>query len=229
MRNKTIALRVYMNILKCISSFSIIIISFSIFAPAFGKIHKKVHSDGTIEYYNNLEYAPKTDSGETQPANQSKLTSVYDDLINVIAREEGIDPYLVKCIIKIESNFNPDAVSVAGAMGLMQLMLDTSRLYNVHDPLNPEENIRTGVKHFKSLFNNFKGDIPLALAAYHAGLGTVKKANNTIPPIKATMEYVNNIMALYQGYNSPKKNYSSSVVKLHQKIDKDGDILIYSK
>jgi len=145
-------------------------------------------------------------------------------MINRISREEKLDPYLIKCIIKVESNFQPDAVSVAGAMGLMQLMQATARLYNVNDPLNPEENLKAGIKHFNSLMNYFNSDIPLALAAYHAGLGRVRK-NMAVPPIKSTINYVNRIMFLYNG---TRKN-SDKVKRLYKRIDRDGTIHIYSR
>jgi soluble lytic murein transglycosylase-like protein len=139
-------------------------------------------------------------------------------------REKGIDPYLVKCIIKVESNFNPKALSVAGAMGLMQIMQETGRAYELEDPFDPEENLRVGITHFASLYTYFDKKIPLTLAAYHAGLGRVKK-RMAVPPIKSTIDYVNRIMYYYSG----KKDYSQDVKKLYTRIDKEGTIHIYSK
>ncbi len=187
--------------------------------PSHSKIYKRIHKDGTIEYYNRPDRKPRP-----RGLRKTNLASKYDPLINAISKAEGLDPYLVKCIIKVESDFVADAVSEAGAMGLMQLMQETARYYDVHDPLDPEENLRAGIKHFRSLMNYFKNDIPLSLAAYHAGLGRVRK-RMAIPPIKSTIKYVNKIMRLYNG----KKNYSRSVKKLYKRIDKDGDIIIYSK
>ena len=198
----------------------ILITLFSIilsYNSSYPKIYKKIHKDGTIEYYNNSEY--KENSGK-----KLDLRSEYDLLIEQISKNSNIDPYLIKCIIKVESDFNPDAVSVAGAMGLMQLMQSTARYYDVQDPLDPEENLNAGIRHFKNLMDYFKNDIPLALAAYHAGLGKVKK-RMSIPPIKSTIDYVNRVMFLYNG----KKDYSYKVKKLYKKIDKDGDIIIFSK
>ena len=183
-------------------------------ADASARIYKKVHADGTIEYYNkSAKHIPPV-----------RLTSKYDRLIDKISRHKGVDPYLIKCIIQIESNFKADAVSVAGAMGLMQLMQDTARYYQVEDPLNPEENLNAGISHVKSLLKFFDGDIPLALAAYHAGIGRVKK-NMSIPPIQSTIEYVNKVMFLYKG----KKHCGGSVKRLYKRIEKDGTIIIYSK
>jgi soluble lytic murein transglycosylase-like protein len=109
-------------------------------------------------------------------------------------------------------------------MGLMQLMQETSRIYNVRDPFDPEENLNAGIKHMKGLLNYFNNDIPLALAAYHAGIGVVKKRMK-VPPIKSTIAYVKKIMKLYRGNNDPVKK----VKKLYKRIEKDGTILIYSR
>jgi len=182
------------------------------FTPLYSKIYKRIHKDGTIEYYNK-NYSKR-----------KQLNNKYDKIINRLAEKQGLDPFLIKCIIKIESNFNPNAVSVAGAMGLMQIMQGTARIYSLTDPFDPEKNIEAGIKHFSSLLKYFKNDIPLALAAYNAGIGRVRK-RMSIPSIKSTINYVNNVMYLYKG----KGNYRSTVKKLYQRIEKDGTIMIYSK
>jgi soluble lytic murein transglycosylase-like protein len=183
------------------------------------EITKKTNSDGTVEYFNSEK------SVMTKPFKKHEFNSPYIDLIEEISLQEGVDPYLVKCLIKIESNFNPDAVSVAGAMGLMQIMQDIARQYNVADPLSPEENLNAGIRHLKTLLNYFKNDVSLSLAAYHAGLGRVKK-NMDIPPIKSTIEYVKNVMMLYAGN---KGNAENSVKKLYKRINSEGVIEIYSR
>ncbi len=182
------------------------------------EIKKKINKDGTIEYYNDI-------SGTEKSFKKIDFLSPYNELIEEISLREGVDPYLVKCLIKIESNFNPDAVSVAGAMGLMQIMQDIAREYKVVDPLSPEENLGAGIRHLKTLLNYFKNDVSLALAAYHAGLGRVKK-NMDIPPIKSTILYVKNVMMLYTGNNSSAE---TSVKRLYKRINSDGVIEIYSR
>ena len=179
------------------------------------QIKSKKCSDNTIEYYN------------VQPNEKPKNVKVdlsknpYDPLIINICKNENIDPQLIRCIIKVESNFNKDAVSIAGAMGLMQLMQETAQAYNVQDPFDPHQNIQAGVKHFKSLLSVFKNDVVLALAAYHAGLGVVRK-NMAVPNIKSTIAYVNDVMRLYQpGRNN---NYSVKIEKLYMHILPDGTI-----
>ncbi len=195
----------------------LIIIVFSYFS-VYAQIKAREKNDGTIEYYNveesNKKYNQKTIDLSKNP---------YDIIIVNICKNENIDPQLIRCIIKIESNFNKDAVSVAGAMGLMQLMQETVNAYNIKDPFDPEQNIKAGIKHLKSLLSVFKNDLILALAAYHAGLGIVKK-NMSIPNIKSTITYVNAVMELYQ----PDKNhnYAAKVEKLYMHILPDGTINI---
>ncbi len=185
---------------------------------SYSHVLKKVKKDGTI-HFSNIP-----DAGASKTGRAASLNSPYDGLITAVAGREGVDPHLIKCIVKVESDFNPDAVSSAGAMGLMQLMQDTARLYGLRDPFDPEKNLEAGTRHFRGLLSHFKNDVPLALAAYHAGLGRVSR-RMAIPPIRSTIDYVNRVMRLYNGTG----NFDSVVIKLYRKIDRDGTILFYSK
>ena len=120
-----------------------------------------------------------------------------DKVIAEAAERHGVDPNLVRAIIKVESNFNPRAVSRAGAMGLMQLMPTTARNLKVGNVFDPAQNVDAGVRHLKGLLENYKGDVPLTLAAYNAGPGAVKKYGNRIPPYAETRNYVTRITGLY--------------------------------
>ena len=118
--------------------------------------------------------------------------------IEQAAARHNVDPNLVRSVIKVESNFNPNAVSRKGAMGLMQLMPQTARELRVTNPFDPEQNVDAGVRHLKSLMKNFGGDVKLTLAAYNAGAGAVTRSAG-IPRYKETRNYVRRITDLYYG------------------------------
>ena len=118
----------------------------------------------------------------------------YGEIITSMAEIHGVDPVLVRALIRVESGDQPSARSNKGAMGLMQLMPSTARLYKVRNPYVPTANIAAGVKHLKSLLDRF-ATVDLALAAYNAGEGAVKKFNG-IPPYRETRDYVSRILAL---------------------------------
>ena len=124
-----------------------------------------------------------------------------EGIIHRTSRRHAVDPRLVKAVIKVESDFNPRALSRAGAQGLMQLMPETSRDLKVSDPYNPHESIEGGVRHLRSLLDYFKNDVKLALAAYNAGKTTVLRYKG-IPPYKETRNYVKKVLDYYNQYRS---------------------------
>ena len=129
--------------------------------------------------------------------NNHKYSDKFDKHINQTARENGLDPLLVKAMIKVESNFNPDAVSPAGAMGVMQLMPGTAERVGVADAFDPEENINGGIKYLAMLMKLFNNNTTLAIAGYNAGENAVIKYGYKIPPYEETIEYVDRVYAHY--------------------------------
>ncbi len=127
-----------------------------------------------------------------------KMTGTIDQMIASMGQKYGVDSELIRQVVKAESDFNPNAVSGAGAVGLMQLMPGTAKSYGVSNPFDPSQNLEGGVHFLKDLLNKFKGNIPLALAAYNAGPGAVEKYKG-IPPYQETQAYVQKIMS---GLNS---------------------------
>ncbi len=122
-----------------------------------------------------------------------------ESYINKVAFRYGIDPLLIKAIIKTESDFDPLAVSSQGAQGLMQLMPGTAKDLKVSDPFDVHQNIDGGTRYFRKLLDSYHGDIELSLAAYNAGPGRVKPYG-IIPRIPETRAYVAKVMRYYQAY-----------------------------
>jgi len=137
--------------------------------------------------------------GTQQP---TKIRSKYTELIYKAANAHGLDPVLFEALIWAESDFNPKCRSGVGAMGLAQLMPPTARMLGVKDPWDPEQNLMGGAKYLAMQFKTFK-EVKLALAAYNAGPGNVRKYKG-IPPFKETQNYVTKILKKYQEYKSGK-------------------------
>lgn len=123
----------------------------------------------------------------------------YDAMIGRTAREQRLQPALVKAVIAAESNFNPEAVSHKGAQGLMQLMPQTAAGLGVSDPLRPVENVRGGATYLRQMLDRF-GDVERALAAYNAGPEAVDRYGG-IPPYRETQAYVRRVLAYYRDYH----------------------------
>jgi soluble lytic murein transglycosylase-like protein len=110
----------------------------------------------------------------------------------------GVDPSLIRAVMRHESGFNPAAVSPKGAQGLMQLMPGTAALMGVRNPFDPEQNIAGGVGYLRHCLDRFHHNVPLAVAAYNAGPESVARCG-TIPPYRETQDFVNNVMGSYNG------------------------------
>jgi soluble lytic murein transglycosylase-like protein len=134
---------------------------------------------------------PKSSPGQLSQAGR------YHDIIDAAARQNEVDPQLVSAMINQESGFRADAVSKAGAMGLMQLMPDTAKSLGVTNPFDPAQNVQGGTALLRNLLDRYHGQLDLALAAYNAGPAAVDKYGG-VPPYPETEAYVRNIMASYR-------------------------------
>jgi len=129
--------------------------------------------------------------------------ALYEQLISTTARWHGLDPALVKAVIKCESGFDPWAQSPKGAQGLMQLMPSTQTMLGVSHPFNPQHNVEAGARYLAMLKQTFSGDVRLALAAYNAGPQAVVAAGYSVPAISETQQYVRCVFAAYEHYRQP--------------------------
>ena len=127
-------------------------------------------------------------------------TDAYDSHIYNAAEENELAFALIKAIIKVESDFDPRAVSRAGAKGLMQIMPENYAALGLKDPFDPYENIRAGTRYFRQLLDRFDGELALTLAAYNAGPGIVDRYK-TIPPYPETQDYVDKVMKYYDQFS----------------------------
>jgi hypothetical protein len=125
----------------------------------------------------------------------------YTPLISAVAKELELDPALLHAVITVESGYNPKARSPKGAIGLMQLMPDTARRYDVADIWDPRDNLRGGARYLRDLLAMFNHNLSLALAAYNAGEGAVAQHGNKIPPFAETRSYVPRVLQQYHLLN----------------------------
>ncbi len=140
----------------------------------------------------------KTNTSRYQ--NLHKNREKHSGTIDVMAERYKIPKSLIHAVITAESAYDSDAVSRAGAVGLMQLMPDTAKRYGVANRRNPYDNVKGGVEYLRDLLVLYDNNLKLALAAYNAGEGAVKKYNNEIPPYKETQNYVRKVVAYYNKY-----------------------------
>jgi soluble lytic murein transglycosylase-like protein len=141
----------------------------------------------------------------TRPTGQP---SDFDDLIQSAAERNGVEPNLIKAVIRTESNFNPTAVSRAGAKGLMQLMDFNSRAMGVTNPFDPSQSIEAGSKILRGHLDRY-GDVRKALAAYNAGGPTVDRYGG-IPPYRETQTYVSRVLDALREYQAAGSGNSRS-------------------
>lgn len=173
-------------------------LSFLLTFHAFGDAALRVRVDtaGRTVFYNISSSV--VESARVTPATYSPRSVTYSDLVQNTCSRYGVDAGLVKAIIQVESAYNPNAVSSAGAHGLMQLMPATAVRFGVRDRLDPAQNIEGGVKYLKFLTRLFPNDVSLAVASYNAGEHAVQRAH-AVPNYTETQNYVHKVLALYKG------------------------------
>ena len=130
----------------------------------------------------------------TDPDSSTDIGALIDNSIAKAADKYNLSEALIASIIRAESNFKPDAVSPAGAQGLMQLMPATARELGVRDPLDVQQNIDGGARYIRQMLDRFGGDVKLALAAYNAGPGTVERYDGDVP-YRETRTYVKRVLS----------------------------------
>lgn len=176
--------------------------------PVYPAIYTFVDENGIVHFTNIKPRAGNfriliPDSDPSYKGRQpQKLNETYDPIIYLYSRKFNVDPLLVKAVIMAESNFNPQAVSKRGAMGLMQIMPETARMLNLKDIFDPEENIKGGTLYLRILKDWFKEDLDLVLAAYNAGPKRIIENRMSIPPIEETVQYVKRVKYFYRKLKS---------------------------
>jgi len=170
-----------------------------------GNIYKRVDTHGRVYYTDHPEPGmgyrliikgrPRTYRRDLKVMAVNKQK--YNDLISKTAAKYQMDPKLLHAVIQAESAYNSEAVSSAGAVGLMQLMPDTARRYGVTDRRDPEQNVEGGTRYLKDLLAMFNSNLKLAVAGYNAGEGAVMKYNYSVPPYQETQNYVQHVLKLY--------------------------------
>lgn len=133
-----------------------------------------------------------TESGD-KTVSRNSTNKAFSEIIREASARYGVDEKIIRAVIKQESSFNPNAISKCGAQGLMQLMPTTAQGLGVKNAFNPEENIMAGTRYLKQKLDEFDGNLGLALAAYNAGSGAVRKYGG-IPPYQETQAYVNKVI-----------------------------------
>jgi hypothetical protein len=142
---------------------------------------------------------PVSETSETamEVSKNQQVKAGFDPVVEEAARRYGVDPALVRAVIQVESGGDPNAVSPAGAQGLMQLMPATAADLRVTRPFDPEQNILGGTRYLRQLLDRYQGDLRLALGAYNWGMGNLERRPEAMP--RETRDYIVRVESLYQG------------------------------
>jgi soluble lytic murein transglycosylase len=191
-----------------IKIFKIVFLGIPLFLiTAFSSVHADIFmyidESGVMHFTNtptSNEYEYKIYVKEkTAVSRNFNTTNKYDHFISDAAEQTGVDSQLLKAMIKAESDFDPQAVSRKGAMGLMQIMPENFKMLDLQNPFDPWQNIRAGAMYFKKMYERFNGKLALSLAAYNAGPTAVDRYKR-IPPYQETEEYVRRVLRYYRTF-----------------------------
>jgi len=178
-----------------------------------------IHVTHGLQNDGGMKLISRYSSSRKKGGNLSESLNRYRREIKRAAAKYGIEEELIRAVIKAESDYDPYAISEAGAIGLMQLMPETAKKLNVGDPFRPEQNIDGGVRYLMELKKRFRKP-RLVVAAYHAGESRVAACGD-VPPIPSTLEYVERVLRYYQRY----KKMQRPAKKIYKVVRSDGGIL----
>lgn len=198
-------------------------------------IYSYIDKDGTVHFSTSPKgdgrfslYVKSTDkrtkasrySGKAVPPSDRSIERFtrYDKWIRQAATLYQIPEELIRAVVKVESDYDPRAVSSAGAQGLMQLMPETGKRMQVRDPFDPRENIFGGVRYLRILANLFNGDLDLTVAAYNAGEGAVERYGG-VPDYPETVDYVVRVRTYYGAYRNTKDVSAASMTPVAPRTD----------
>lgn len=188
-----------------IGIYTFLYIMLAVATPLYADIYVYADREGVLHFTNvptssqSSNYKVYIKETPKKPL-ESYNEDLYDHVISEASNTHGVSFSLLKALIKTESDFNPRAISSAGARGLMQLMPENIKTLKIKNPFDPRENVMGGTWYLKQLINRFNGKLPLALAAYNAGPGVVEKYQR-VPPFQETENFVKQVMEYYSLFN----------------------------
>lgn len=191
----------------------VLICGAGLLSPAQAGIYTFTDASGVMHFTNVPSYARYAGMKQVayMPERTVRRTALrinpgrFHSLVEKAAREHDVDEALLRAVIAVESNYNPNAVSHRGAVGLMQLMPQTARRYGVTDLYDPAQNIQGGARHLRDLLRKFNNDLNLALAAYNAGENAIAQYGNRVPPYRETLAYVPRVLDFYRQYRRERR------------------------
>lgn len=194
------------------------------------QLYYYVASDGRVVITNtpsrNDVQRIKSEPKQVRRRTVALPASRFDPHIRQVAAETGVPARLIKAVAIVESSLDPRAVSHKGAQGLMQLMPQTARQYGVTDPFDPLQNLRAGSTHLGRLLERYDGDLTLALAAYNAGAGAVRR-HGGVPNYPETKDYVRKVHErLGEVPSVPRRPVQSRSVAVQMVRQADGSLLL---